>query len=292
MPARPGGRSVGPPSALVDVNERSTASEPAKLAGQRRYPIIETARASLPIPGLDRIEPLKFTRFRFTRTRCQQRREVEDTATALGALYQSEKADASSIFNVAMAMMGIAATYIIGAISLVDKYGTDPFSWAIVVMLPAPLWLVAAYHSLITLNGMLRSRSVQIIEDVLFDMSGISQTQRGSIGTRSGDRIMDVQHSGLAHRAATAFVYAGVALSIVGYTVFAVVRSWEYLGSASRMLALAFYVLAILVVAGSWVVGLRTIGEPPNLQQCSTCRSWVANPAGDASGGHDQSPGR
>ena len=63
---------------------------------------------------------------------------MHDTSGALGALYQSEKADASSISNVAMAMMGIAATYVIGAISLVDKYGTDAFPWIVVVLLPRP----------------------------------------------------------------------------------------------------------------------------------------------------------
>jgi hypothetical protein len=215
---------------------------------------------------------------------------MHDTSGALGALYQSEKADASSISNVAMAMMGIAATYVIGAISLVDKYGTDAFPWIVVVLLPAPLWLVAAYHSLIALTGMCRSRSVQIIEDKLFDLSGIPQGRRGSIGTMSGDQIMDIQHSKPAHRVATSFVYAGVAMAVIGYTLFAIVRSWEHLGSTTRMLAPAFYVLALLVVAASWAVGLHVVNHPVKAIRCPACSSWVAKPEEDVTAPTSTSP--
>src|SRR6476469_237053 len=206
---------------------------------------------------------------------------MHDTSGALGALYQSEKADASSISNVAMAMMGIAATYVIGAISLVDKYGTDSFPWIVVVLLPAPLWLVAAYHSLIALTGMCRSRSVQIIEGELFDLSGIPGGLRGAIGTMSGDQIMDIEHSKPAHRVATAFVYFGVAMSVIGYTLFAIVRSWEHLGSTARIVAPAFYAMALLIVAASWTVGLREVGRPVKATRCPTCSAWMAKPEGD-----------
>jgi len=207
---------------------------------------------------------------------------MNDTSGALGALYQSEKADASSISNVAMAMMGIAATYVIGAISLVDKYGSDSFPWIVAVLLPAPLWIVAAYHSLIALTGMSRSRSVQTIETALLKLSGIPEEERDGIGTKAGDKIMDIQHSKPAHRVATAFVYAGVAMSVVGYTLFAIVRSWEHLGLTARMAAPAFYVLALLIVAASWAVGLREFGPPVNHSRCPTCGSSVAEPKQNA----------
>ena len=38
-----------------------------------------------------------------------------DHISALSALYQGEKADASVIFNTAMAMMGVAGAYLVGA---------------------------------------------------------------------------------------------------------------------------------------------------------------------------------
>jgi hypothetical protein len=43
-------------------------------------------------------------------------------------------------------------TVMMSAISLLDKYGTDSFPWIVVVFVPAPLRLVADYHSLMTLN--------------------------------------------------------------------------------------------------------------------------------------------
>ncbi|UMP01617.1 hypothetical protein [Amycolatopsis sp. EV170708-02-1] len=97
-----------------------------------------------------------------------ENKDSDDAPGALNALYQSEKADASAIFNVSMAMMGIAAAYVVGAISLAEKYGSDSIPWPVVVLLPAPLWVIVVFHSLITLNAMNHGLSVLILEDRLF----------------------------------------------------------------------------------------------------------------------------
>src|ERR1039458_8570132 len=44
-----------------------------------------------------------------------------DRIAALAALYQGEKTDASYLFNTAMAMMGIAVSYVVGAIAFLGN---------------------------------------------------------------------------------------------------------------------------------------------------------------------------
>src|ERR1035438_8804461 len=77
-----------------------------------------------------------------------------DHITALAALYQGEKTDASYVFNTAMAMMGIGVTYVVGAIAFLGNPSRGPMPWLFLLLLPIPLWLIVAFHSLMALNAM------------------------------------------------------------------------------------------------------------------------------------------
>lgn len=178
---------------------------------------------------------------------------------ALGALYQGEKSDAASIFNTSMAMMGIGAAYLLGAVGYADKYGSSSLPWMAVLLLPAPLWCIAAFHSLITLSAMAHGVSVQIIEDGLFRESGISSGLRDSVGSRAGDRIMDIRQSHRIHRFATMFVYGGVGLAVVGFTFYIVWESWVHVPRWAQVASILAYSLEALIVLGSWLIGLRLV---------------------------------
>jgi hypothetical protein len=200
--------------------------------------------------------------------------ETSDRLTALAALYQGEKTDASYVFNTAMAMMGLAVAYLIGAIPFVQSLSRGPSGWLFVSLLPVPLWLVVAFHSLMTLNAMSHGVSVKIIEDALFDAGGLGKStenplgvSRNLVGSAAGDRIMDVTQSSAAHRICSYLVYGGVVLLVLGFTFYAVyaanlVLKIGYLTwSRYLMLAIAAGVyLALLTVVGwSWKVGLALI---------------------------------
>jgi len=91
----------------------------------------------------------------------------------LSALYQGEKTDASGIFNTAMAMMGIAVAYLVGAGPFVDGLSHRTLGWLFVLLLPITLWLILAYQSLIALNAMSHGISVRIIANALLRASGL-----------------------------------------------------------------------------------------------------------------------
>jgi hypothetical protein len=186
--------------------------------------------------------------------------------TALAALYQGEKTDASYIFNTAMALMAIAVAYLVFAIPSVGNLSGGQHAGVFLILLPVPLWLVAAFHSLITLNAMSHGVSVQIIEQQLFDASEL-QVRRDLVGSAAGDRIMDINKSKLIHRCTTVFVYAGVAILIVGFTCYAVYSASEVKPAAlavpaHAVWAAAFsYGLLLLMVGLSWLVGLKMINK-------------------------------
>ena len=192
---------------------------------------------------------------------------ANESASALAALYLGEKTDTSYMFNTAMVMMGVAVAYLIGAIPFVDALSNEPIGWLFVLLLPIPLWLIVAFHSLMTLNALSHGISVRIIEDELFDASGL-RVKRELVGSAAGDQIMDITQSKIVHRITSVAVYGGVALLVIGFTAYnlysanAALKDYD---SSFRervvVIAITIYSLLALMVAGSWIAGLRTINR-------------------------------
>jgi len=195
-------------------------------------------------------------------------RGPDDRITALAALYQGEKTDASYVFNTAMVMMGVAVAYLIGAIPFVGNLGRGPIDWLFLLLLPVPLWLVVAFHSLMTLNAMSHGISVRIIEDALFDASGLPIGGRDLVGSAAGDRIMDITQAKFAHKLTTVVVYGGVALLVIAFTAYslysanAVIKGDVALAQTPAVeVAIATYTLLLIIVALSWIQGFRVINR-------------------------------
>jgi hypothetical protein len=197
--------------------------------------------------------------------------KTTDSLAALGALYQGEKTDAAYIFNTAMAMMGIALAYLVGALPFVDKLRhvpSEPFAWLFLLLLPIPLWLVAAFQSLMTLNAMSHGVSVRIIENALFDASGLRvRVERKLVGSAAGDEIMDVTQANIVHAITSYVVYGGVFLFEVVFTGYAlysanvVVNQPGVVVAPSVWAATGIYFLLSLMVVLSWLVGFHKIGK-------------------------------
>lgn len=187
--------------------------------------------------------------------------DTELRLAAVSALYQADKSDASSIFNVSMAMMGIGAAYIIGAVGYSYQFGQGELTWPVVLFSAVPLWLIASFHSLLALNGMAHGVSVQILENAIYEYTHLDQALRKYVGSRIGDSIMDISVSNRAHQAASIFVYGGVAFLVVLYTIFVSVNAASHVALWLLLLAIFIYVLGATVVAGSWIAGFRFLGK-------------------------------
>jgi hypothetical protein len=194
---------------------------------------------------------------------------ANNSTAALAALYQGEKTDVSSILNTAMAMMGVALAYMVGAVSFVGKLSDGSTPWPLLLLLPFPLWLAIAYHSLIALNAMSHVASVRIIEDALFETSGLPSDKRLRVGSAAGDKIMDIRHAKIAHKLTTALVYGGVGILVILFTCFAlhsangIVKRNITLAQVPVMtISIVAYSLVLVLVAASWIEGFRVINGP------------------------------
>ena len=184
----------------------------------------------------------------------------EHAIRAVGALYQGEKADATGIFNVAMAMMGIAAAYLVGAVGYINNLGATNLG-PLAFLLPAPLWLILAYNSLLTLNSMMHGSSVRILEDQLFSLAAFDPALRGFIGSKGGDRIMDARESHPSHKWATRLAFGGLGVGILAFTIYILWSAWNSVHVIIALAIAGVYAIAMAVILWSWKNGDRITHE-------------------------------
>jgi hypothetical protein len=195
-------------------------------------------------------------------------KRVNDPITALAALYQGEKADASHLFNTVVEMSRVTVVYIIGAVLLTGKFGGGQLSWFFWVLSPLPIWLIAAFHCLMTLNAMSHGISIRIIEDALFEASGLPLGERDLVGSAAGDKIMDITQAKAVHKLATAVVWGCISFLMVGFTVYALYSANGIIKQNATLVharvsevAVAVYSLLAIMVCVSWVEGVRVISR-------------------------------
>jgi hypothetical protein len=188
---------------------------------------------------------------------------VTDKSTevsAVAALYQSERADASAIMNTSLALVGAGAAYLVGTIALWDKFSLLK-GW--IVLLPFPLACVAAFHSLLVASAVTKARSILLLEPRLKIYANIDQAEYDDIGALASERVMNVQKARhWAYSASNIITYGGVGAVVVGYTVAIVVQSVKFINWWA-IAPVIFYAILLTVVACSWIAATKATGEVP-----------------------------
>jgi hypothetical protein len=181
----------------------------------------------------------------------------QDKVAALSVIYSATRADSSSILNVSLAMLGAGAAYVTATLAFADKFGNG-ISWVAVAALPAPLWIIAAYHSLITAVAMLNGVTLITVEKQLLDTGGIPPRIQRHIGFKQAEEVFNIQLSRWPHKVATAGVYGGAAAIVSTYTIYMVRVSWSHAMPWPVIFGTVY--LAFFIVTGwSWAVGLRLV---------------------------------
>ena len=186
--------------------------------------------------------------------------EGPERAAALVALYQAERSECSSVPTVALALVGAGAAYIVGTIAFIGSFHT--LGWIAVSLLPLPLWLVSAYHSLLIGKAGVHEQSALLLEDILATHAGITHSDRRSIGIRAGSTVMNWRRASLAHKLANIITYTGMILIIFGYNAYLIISIiresnnwiWPIIG---------IYAILAFSVTWSWVTSVRSVRATP-----------------------------
>jgi hypothetical protein len=175
-----------------------------------------------------------------------------DEVASLATIYTADRADTASSMNVALALLGAGIAYVAATLAFSGTLSRS-LGW-ITVFLPFPLWLIAAFHSLIAISAMIRSISITQLETLLLQRTRIDSDRIDTIGFRAPERIGNVTQAAWPHAIASVLSYGGVALIVIGYTTYMIVNS-QRLPELATLLAAAGYATLTLLVAASWRYG-------------------------------------
>ncbi|MFF3561610.1 hypothetical protein ACFYXS_16365 [Streptomyces sp. NPDC002574] len=157
--------------------------------------------------------------------------------------------------NIGLALVGVGATYAVGTLAFADKFGSV-VPWPLVPALPLLMWMIAAFHSQLTICAMLNAVTIQRIEKELLLRTGLTQSIQDVIGYTPTEKITNIMVSRLPHKITTVITYAGVFFVVAGYTAYVLVKAsphmddWIYVYGAA-------YAGATIVVGWAWLDGIQ-----------------------------------
>lgn len=257
-----------------------TAGDPAGGRGKRIHP--PPAASSWPRAGAAEFGPTRRTRLRgFGRVPTEWLRRItirrmnptEDTAEgrtakadgtadaaadgerldALIALYGADRDKVATLANERLALLAIQMTYL--GLAIIALGGVRPLGGAwVAAFTAAPLWFMNAHHQVLVAAALTRSRSVNLLENLLFERSGLDPTIRHRVGHRAGALVRDLATQPLAFKVQAVVAYAGIGAALLAITVYAlaVAASQTGWGSPPVVLAILFYAVFTATALIGW----------------------------------------
>jgi hypothetical protein len=188
--------------------------------------------------------------------------ESADRVAALGALYQADRQDAVGNLVAALALIAAGLTYVGVVAVLINNVKLPGGPWTL-AFLAFPLWVVASFHALLAANSVVRARSIEIIERPLVRAAGFNDSVRQYIGSRAGQRVMNIKEQPRRLWAQTLISYGGVLVVIIAFSFYCldVAAKIEGWGSAAVITAEITYALLFVAVLMAWSEVFRLAGE-------------------------------
>ncbi|GAB3432036.1 hypothetical protein [Actinophytocola sediminis] len=184
-----------------------------------------------------------------------------DRIAALGALYGADRQDSSTLVTARLALLALQLTYM-GLVALAlnsQDPGVGPW---VAAFSPFPLWFLHAYHLILVAISMARVKSVRVLEDALYEQSGLPAELRPLVGGRAGERMADIALQPVAIRIQTVVSYAGIGAVMIAFSVYALVVAGQRDGWLAVVLAGLLYLFLFGSVAVAWLHVVRQPRSP------------------------------
>ncbi len=175
---------------------------------------------------------------------------------ALTPIYEADRAENSS--GTIFAILGAGAAYLTATLAFSNAIFRS-IGW-VGIFAPLPLWLIAAYQSLLTGVAMVRSLSVRAIEAKLLRETSLSEQQKQAIGLQASEKIMNVDDAYWPHKIANYTSYVGIGFLVIGYTLYIILKDPHLAGLSKTAACISYAFLAGIVVA-SWITNFKRFSE-------------------------------
>ncbi len=211
-------------------------------------------------------------------------KEVTSPEAALIAIYQTDQARISAVGSVTLTMLGAGITYLVAtapfARSLAEKLAkqfpqSDWVPGTFLASLPLLLFIIAAYHSLLTLEAIFRTVSARAIEVELVSTAGLDR-KKARFGAGASDHVLDLRQQPIPFKLATGIAYGGIILIVAVYAVAMLIMSVHYIHEAV-WIPIAIYSILTVLIAQSWLYGLTKAQKAQDVAYLNSEKSQALN---------------
>lgn len=172
---------------------------------------------------------------------------------ALGALYSAERSNATNLGNERLALLALQITYLGLAVIALGSDSLPGGAWG-AAFAAFPLWFIHSYHLVLVALSIVRTRSVNLLEQAIYDRTGLSADQRALIGNRAGEMVHDVAYQPPLLKLQATAAYGGIGAVMVVFTGYALVVAAQESGwrEAPVLLAGTLYACLFVAISLSW----------------------------------------
>ncbi|MFI5776599.1 hypothetical protein [Nocardia sp. NPDC051570] len=171
---------------------------------------------------------------------------------ALTSLYDAERADQQTHMNVALALIAGAVTYL-GVV--VGQFHDLRQSYLFAVLIPFPLWMVAAFHVLLIATIVTRNKSIRILELRLFAATRLAAAgvTVDEIGRERARKVTDFRVQPWQLKFQTLMTYGGIGLTLVCFTSYCLWNAQNARGwTVPVIVSVPCYLVLTALLALAW----------------------------------------
>ncbi|MBF6327734.1 hypothetical protein [Nocardia transvalensis] len=171
---------------------------------------------------------------------------------AVSTLYDAERADQQVHMTVALAVIAGGVTYLGVVAGQFHQLKHSDF-WA--VLLPFPLWMIAAFHVLLMAAIVTRNKSIMLLEARLYAATRLAafEIPADAIGRARLRKVTDFVPQRWPLKIQSLITYGGIGLTLVSFTCFClwnahIVQGWTFMVVA----AIPFYLVLSGCLLAAW----------------------------------------
>lgn len=172
---------------------------------------------------------------------------------ALGALYSAERSSATNLGNERLALLALQITYLGLAVIALGSDSLPGGVWG-AAFSAFPLWFIHSYHLVLVALSIVRTRSINLLEQAIYDRSGLPSDLRPLIGNKAGAMVHYADYQPPLLKLQAAVAYGGIGAVMVVFTGYALIVAAQESGwrEAPVLLAGTLYACLFVAVSLSW----------------------------------------
>jgi hypothetical protein len=187
---------------------------------------------------------------------------TESQVEALASIYSADRQDGNNMEIISMTALGFGLSYISLSVAGTAYLSGKELGW-LLALLPLPVLIVIAWHSVFLATGVRRKKSATLLENYLIQQSGI-EIDEEEMGVRAIETILNAEHpdTKVGAKVTLLFGYAGSAVISLGFTAACIARGIGHVHPLALVASGLVYSAVAIAVTSNYRTAIEQARSP------------------------------